>query len=540
MIRLRFTGGGGSLRSQFATYQKGEPLPYSTAPCTMQTNRAQSVFHVKHLRHIALIAVLALFVSSCTVSRNPISGKKRAYGYSWAQERQLGADADKQIQAMYGFYEDEALNRYVREVGEEVLAESHVRRPDAPREFRETPFVFRVLDSPVVNAFALPGGFVYVTRGLVAHLNNEAQLAVVLGHEIGHVEARHASQRAFEQQLGQLALLGGAIAGQELLGLPAQDLLNIGGAAAQLMFLRYGRDDERESDNLGVEYAARAGYDASEGAEFFRSLRRISEKEGQALPSFLSTHPDPGEREATIREKAELWGQDYATERLEQRDLYNALSGTVLGENPRQGFVSDGIFYHPDLRFQFPVPRGFKLANQASQVVMVDEQQRAIQVFTIAQQNSAQAAAQHLAGQEGVQTVDSGTARSNGLQAYYVVADAQTQEGQVLRLLGYFIEHGDNVYSFLAYSARDDFSQFENTFLGTMRGFAPLTDPEILNAQPIRAEIVRAPNSAPFNTFVPERLPRDLTPEDVAIMNQVELNQQVPTGFLMKLPARSQ
>ena len=502
----------------------------------MLRTSSSAMFHVKHLRQIAIVVLLTIFVSSCTVSRNPISGKKRAYGYSWDQERQLGANADQQIRAMYGFYEDGELTRYVEQVGQEVLAESHMRRPDTPQEFRETPFEFRVLDSPVVNAFALPGGYVYVTRGLVAHMNNEAQLAVVLGHEIGHVAARHASQRAFEQQLGQLALLGGAIAGQELLGLPAQDLLNIGGAATQLMFLQYSRDDERESDDLGVEYAAMAGYEAAEGSEFFRTLRRISEKQGQALPGFMSTHPDPGEREQTIQEKAAYWSQQYSTERLDKDDLYNALSGVVLGENPRQGFVENGVFYHPDLRFQFPTPSGFNIANQASQVVMIDEQQQAIQVFALSQQKSAQAAAQQLASQEGLQIVDSGTTRSNGLPSSYVIADAQTEQGQILRLIGYFIEYQGQVYNFLGYSARETFSRYEDVFLRTMRGFAPLTDPQKLNVQPVRTKIVRAPQSAPFNSFVPPQLPRDLTPEDIAIMNQVELNQQVPAGFLMKLP----
>lgn len=500
----------------------------------------RTVFHVKHLRQIAVLAILALFLSSCTVSRNPISGKKRAYGYSWEQEKQLGAQADQQIQATYGFYQDEDLNRYVERVGQEVLAESHVRRPEAPQEFRETPFYFRVLDSEVVNAFALPGGYVYVTRGLLTHLNNEAQLAVVLGHEIGHVEARHASQRAFEQQLGQLALLGGAIAGQELLGLPAQDLMNLGGAAAQLMLLRYGRDDERESDDLGVEYAARAGYVASEGAEFFRTLRRISEKQGQELPSFLSTHPDPGEREQTIQEKATIWDQQYEMNRLEKDDLYDALSNTVVGEDPRQGFVENGTFYHPELRFQFPTPRGFQVVNQASQVIMVDEQQRAIQVLTVAQQNSARAGAQEFAQQQGLQVLDSGSTQSNGLTAHYVAADAQTQQGQVLRLIAYFIEHNNNVYRIIGYTARDDFRQFEDSFLRTMRGFAPLTDPQILNARPFRMEIVSAPRTAPFSSFVPSELPRGLTAEELAIMNQVELNGQIPAGFLLKLPARLQ
>lgn len=137
-------------------------------------------------------------------------------------------EADRQIQDQYGIYDHPRLEEYVNEVGRKVLEVSHMRREEADPKYRETDFHFRILDSPVVNAFALPGGYVYVTRGLMAHLQNEAQLAVVLGHEIGHVAARHASQRALEQQLGQIALLGGAIAGQELLGVPGGNILDLG------------------------------------------------------------------------------------------------------------------------------------------------------------------------------------------------------------------------------------------------------------------------------------------------------------------------
>ncbi|WP_243664303.1 M48 family metalloprotease, partial [Rhodothermus marinus] len=145
--------------------------------------------------YLLVFSILIVFAEGCAVSTNPVSGRRRLYGYSWAEERRIGQEADRQIVAQYGLYDDPELAAYVDSLGQVILAHSHLRRPNTPKEFRETPFVFRVLDSPVVNAFALPGGYVYVTRGLLAHLNNEAQLAVVLGHEIGHVAARHASQR---------------------------------------------------------------------------------------------------------------------------------------------------------------------------------------------------------------------------------------------------------------------------------------------------------------------------------------------------------
>ena len=222
-----------------------------------------------YMRTVLLVLVAAVFFAGCVVQRSPITGQKRAYGYSWAEEIKIGQESDPQIVAQFGLYDDERLAAYVTRIGEAVLAESHLRRPDAAPEYRNTPFTFRVLDSPVVNAFALPGGYIYVTRGLLSHLNNEAQLAVVLGHEVTHVAARHASQRAATQQFGMIGLIGAAIGGQAILGGSAgENILDLGSTAAGLLFLQYGRDDERESDRNGVDYAARVGYKPGEASAF--------------------------------------------------------------------------------------------------------------------------------------------------------------------------------------------------------------------------------------------------------------------------------
>lgn len=492
------------------------------------------------LARIVAVILLGVFLAGCTLSRSPVSGKKRAYAYSWAQERQLGQEADQQIVSSFGLYEHENLQDYVDRIGQRVLAVSDMREPGTPQEFQETPFVFRVLDSPVVNAFALPGGYIYVTRGLLAHLNSEAQLAVVLGHEIGHVAARHASQRALEQQLGQIALLGGAVAGQAILNVPAQDLLNLGGTAAQLMFLKYGRDDERESDNLGVEYAARAGYDAAEGAAFFESLERIGEQQGGAIPTWMSSHPDPGEREETIRQLSSEWRQrlNEPMNVVDREQLYSHLAGIVLGENPRQGFAEDGTFYHPDLRFRFPIPRGFQVVNQPTQVVMIDQQQRAAEIFTISQASSLREAAQQFVGQQGVQVVNSGPTSSNGMNAYYVLADVATGEGQVFRLLNYWVEYEGRIYHFLGYAQRNDYSAYEREFERSMQGFARLTDASILNIEAARLDVTEAARRAPFSEYVQSDLPFGLSPTGIAIMNQVGMDEVIESGRLLKLVDR--
>lgn len=486
---------------------------------------------------IAGILLLVGGAVACVVQKNPVTGHRRAYGYSWSQEKQIGAQADSSIQIQYGVYEDPELSRYVDRIGQKVLAKSHLRRDDTDPKYKNTPFTFRVLNSPVVNAFALPGGYVYVTRGLLAHLNNEAQLAVVLGHEIGHVAARHASQRAFEQKAGQIALVGGAVVGQEVFGASAGDILNLGSQATQLLFLSYSRDDEREADRLGVEYAAMAGYKAAEAADFFDTLKRISEKSGQTIPPLLSTHPDPGDRKETIPKLAEQWKEKGYEETVVDRSPYlHEVDHVVYGDNPREGFERDGYFYHPDLKFKFPVPAAWKLYNQPSQVAIVNDDQSAVLVMKIdSQSETPQASVSSFVGQDGVTVVSQKSASHNGLDGYQAIATAQTKDGQQLKLFVYALSYDGNIYQFLSYSAADKFDTYEPVFRKTATGFDRLQNQDILAIHPVRVQLHEAERNAGFNTFLPAKLPMDIQKSDVAILNQLELNESVTRGTLLKL-----
>ena len=487
-----------------------------------------------------LLLLLSVGTGCVSTGTNPVSGNTRAYGYSWEEEVKLGTQADEQIQSQYGVYDDEALQEYVDEVAQEVLAESHMRRPDTPERFRNTEFHFRVLDSPVINAFALPGGYVYVTRGLMAHLNNEAQLAMVLGHEIGHVAARHASQQAARQQFTQGLLLGGAIAGQVAFGgNVAENVMGVGGQAAQLLSLSYSRDNERESDRLGVEYAVRAGYDGAEGAAFFESLERVREQSGQSIPTWQSTHPDPGARQETIPELARTWQEkvEAPATTINQAPYYDALDNVVLGDNPRQGFAEDGVFYHPELAFRFSVPDRWQVQNQPRQVALIQPDQSAYVVFRFADAETPEAAARDFAGQEGLTVLDRQSTSVNGNDARRVLAEGQTQQGQTVRLLTYFIAYGDNVYQFQGLTTGDRYSTYRPDFERTMTSFARLTDSDKLNRQPTRLTIRPAGREAPFRTFVDANaLPDGMTEGDLAIINQLDLDQAVASDRPLKLP----
>jgi predicted Zn-dependent protease len=485
-----------------------------------------------------LFLFAGLIYIGCTTGIVPATGEKRYLGFSWQEEVKIGQEASKEIASLFGIYQDAKLERYVEEVGQRVLAVSHLRRPGIDEEIRRTPVTFRVLDSPIINAMALPGGYIYVTRGMMAHLNNEDQLASVLAHEIGHVSARHAARQAWQQRLGQGLLLGGALLGQGL-GLPADQILNIAGMAAQLIFLRYSREDELEADRLSVEYCSLAGYDAEKVTGFFRTLARIEEKEGQGLPNFLSTHPNPGNRIEQITQLAAKWRPQRAPAPVDSDRYVAATNGLVVGEDPRQGFVEGSIFYHPDLRFRFPVPRGFKVINQPTQVMMVESQNRAIMGFTSTGEKSLQSAVSKFLSQPGLKVIDRGGTRSGGLPAFFVIADAQMQKGQVVRLLAYFVEYRGTVYHFIGYTSPQLFGSLRSVFLQTMQGFSELDDPAILNRKPARLRIIRAPESASFRTFIPRDLPAGMKPEDIAILNQIALDERIERGRPLKIPVVS-
>ena len=504
---------------------------FGTSPRLLEGKRVKSIMTFS----ISFVVSVLFFLYGCVTDIVPATGERRYLGYTWQQETDIGKQASKEVTSLFGVYGDANLARYVTEVGNRVLATSHLRRPGADEQVRATPVTFTVLDSPVINAMALPGGYIYVTRGMLAHLNNEDQLATVIAHEIGHVAARHAARQAWQQQIGQGLLLGGAVLSQGL-GLPAGNILNFGGMAAQLFLLRYSREDELEADKLGVEYAMAAGYDSREVIGLFQTLDRMQEKEGQSMPSFLATHPNPGDRIQRIRELTSAV-RDSRTPNPDTRYLH-AVEGLVLGEDPRQGFVQDSVFYHPDLGFRFPIPRGFKAVNQPSQVVMVEGQNRAVLGFTGTAESSAEAAAAKLLSKRGLRVVERGSTRINGFLAVGALAEAQTQNGQMVTLTTYFIEYRGKVYQFIGYAPAQLFGSFQSAFLQTIRGFAEIQDSRILARQPVRLTLLRVSRSATFRELIPRTLPAPFTPAEAAILNEVDLNQEMRPGKILKIPSQ--
>jgi predicted Zn-dependent protease len=263
----------------------------------------------------------------------------------------------------------------------------------------------------------------------------------------------------------------------------------------------------------------------------------MQEKEGAGLPNFLSTHPDPGDRLRRIADLAEQRNIQGPLRIVDPGAYLSTLDGIVFGEDPRQGFVDKNTFYHPELGFRFPVPRGFRVINQPAQLVMVEANQRAMIGFQLSRETSLALAARQFAsqGRGRMKVLDSGSTRSEDSPAFFIMADAQAGNNQTVRLIAYWVEHRGRVYEFLAYAAPQAFGSFQAEFLRTMRGFGNLTNPEILRKHPVRVKIEHAARSVPFRELIPARLPAGLKLDDLAILNQVTVEQPIGSGQAFKL-----
>jgi predicted Zn-dependent protease len=442
---------------------------------------------------------------------------------SESDEIKMGKEADVSVVQMYGIYDDDKLSKYIDDLGQKMAKISH--RPHLKYEFK-------VMDSPVINAFAVPGGYVYVTRGILAHLNNEAELAGVVGHEIGHITARHSAQKYSETYVANLGLGVGSMI--------SRDFANFAGLAAQglgLLFLRFSRDDERQSDVLGVEYSTKVGYDSREMSNFFNTLDKMQSKSEQGgLPDWFSTHPNPADRIVDVRKEAEKKQSELGKKDLKiGRDKYlNVINGLVVGENPRQGFVEKNVFYHPDLKFKFPVPNGWKLNNLPTQVQMIDAKEKGIMLFRLAGTSSSKAAADQFIEKSKAKVAKNEATKVNGLKARKVFSELVDQSN-VLRIQSYFIELSGEVYVFHGFSSSSEFDNYQSTYTKTMNGFNRLKDKAKLNVKPDRVKVVKVGKAGTFKQVLDEFKTPDKEREEIALLNGLNLNDKVKAGTKIKL-----
>lgn len=447
-------------------------------------------------------AVPAMVVlGACAV--NPATGKREFMLVSEANELAMGKQYDQQIVAEMGLYQDSALARYVQTLGLRMAALSE--RP-------QLPWTFRLVDDPVVNAFAVPGGYIYVTRGIMAELESEAQLASVLGHEIGHVTARHTAQQITKQQVAQLGLGIGAVFSPVAAG--------IAGGALQVLFLKFSRDDEAQADELGFRYMRAARYDPRDAGDMFRQLVRIAAASGGRLPEWQSTHPDPENRAEKADARAASIPATELAGMIVRRDEYiQRLDGVVYGDDPRQGYFSGSRFLHPDLAIELTFPQGWPHANQHTAVIAQSAEKDAIVVLTLATEPTPLEAARGFFAGAGI----SGTPVSgmiNGLSSAGGGFTAQTDQG-TLQGEAQFIAHGQAVFRVMGYATTTAWASRRGTIHQTLASFRTLTDSQALAVRPWRVEIVRVDRTMTPAEFA-QRYPGPVDVHALMLLNQVD------------------
>lgn len=457
------------------------------------------------LRHALLPA--ALFAAAASCATNPATGKRMISLISESQEIQIGKQEAEKTKQSIGLVNDPKLQAYVSGIGMEMARRSE--RPNLPWEFH-------VVEDDAINAFALPGGFIFVTRGILTHMNSEAELASVLGHEIGHVTARHSVSQISKAQLAQLGLVAGSVL--------SSDFAQYAGAASaglSVLFLKFGRDAENEADALGFRYALADGYDVRDMTRMFRTLDRVSDAAGGGrLPEWQSTHPNPDNRVANTERRIAQVGRNLDSLASRRDEFLRVTDGLVFGKNPRQGFFRDGTFFHPDLRFQFAFPRDWRTQNGATAVVAQSPQQDAIMQFTFAQ-GTPQQAAQQFFGQQGLTASDVRQESIGGQPSTSGAFQATLQDGTVVRGVASFISYGGTTYAFMGYTPTARFGANGPAMRQATQSFRPLTDPAILNVQPAKVQLVKLPRTMSLSTFN-QQYPSSIPIEQLALINGVD------------------
>ena len=435
-----------------------------------------------------------------------------------------GAKPDPQVLAQFGLYNNPALQQYITTKGKQMTAIS-----DRPGDYG-----FTIVDSPVINAFATPDGHVYFTRGIMAYFNNEAQFTGVLGHELGHITARHGQKQQTRSTISSI-LLGAASMASSRIAAISQPLSSVVGVG----LLKYGRDAENEADGLGVKYSSKIGYDASQMADFFLTLERTEKQSGaDGTPTFLSTHPNSADRYQRVKGLAAQQKQTMGTRTLlVNRDSYlRSIEGLPYGDDPRQGYVEGNVFYHPDLKLRLPVPAGWKTQNTPDQFQMAEPAGKAILAFVAAGTGSPTDAATALAKQLSLSGTTSSQTTINGFPAVALEGDqAASSQSTPAHVLAYLIQDGKSVYALIGLAPTASFSTYGPQFTSVAQGFQRLTDASKLNRQPEHVHIKTATGTTTLASAFAANGVASSRYEEMAILNGMQTTDRLSKGMLYKV-----
>lgn len=452
-------------------------------------------------------------------------------------DRKQGQDAHPQLMEEFGGAYAGPQASYVNRIGQNIAVQSGLSR--TPSDFTVT-----LLNSPVNNAFAIPGGYVYVTRQLMALMNDEAELAGVLGHEVGHVAARHSKKRQSAATrnaiLGVLAqVVGGAIGDNGgLLGGLGGLIQNNAMQIAQYATLGFSRSQELEADQLGVQYLRSAGYDPLALSTMLASLAnqtnleaRLAGGDARAIPEWASTHPDPASR---VRNAQALAGRA-GTGGLRNADAFLAsVDGVLYGDDPKQGVVEGNEFLHPDLRLKFAVPNGYGMQNGASAVSVSGNGGQA--QFTTGAYNGdmnayVAAAFKAVAGNTALSPSSIQRTTVNGIPAYYSTARASTQSGQVDVTVFAYEFSKSSAFHFVALTKAGGAGVFNSMFNSVRR----LSTAEAAAIKPRRIDVVTVGRADTMASLSKRMAYSNYQAERFQVLNRLTASSRLTPGQKIKL-----
>jgi predicted Zn-dependent protease len=464
---------------------------------------------------------------------NPVTGRREIILMSPEREAATGRVAAQQVASEIGLVEDRALADYVAAIGHQLALRS-------PRQ--DVAYTFHVVSMPEANAFALPGGYIYVSRGLLALTNSEDELANVMAHEVAHVAARHSAQRETRALgTGLLAMLGVIAAGALGGGEASQAAAQMGQLAAAGLIASYSRDQEREADQIGQRLAATAGYEPAAMAEFLRSLEREATMQlGKApRPSFFDSHPSTPERSSAAAGLARTLVRGKATPIAATRGQFlGRLDGLLLGPDPREGVFQDAVFLHPELDFRVRLPSEWVLQNARQAVRALAPQGAAlIELSGAGGGDDPRVAAERDLAQQGISVVDSGAVRIDSLRAYRARAVVATQQGSMGLDLTW-VAHRGAVYRITGMAPETTFSRYSELFRRTAESFRPLTGEERTTIQERRLQLTAAREGESLEQLS-ARTANAWSVAQTVVMNGLVESTRLRSGQLIKI-ARDQ